>query len=136
MTTQHFGERLHGGRQGKSGRMWWWGLILTTTCSRLRSGMRILWSSYESEAQMKVACYREFLEGHLRRRGGRRVAVKIQLAYFEALGRGRLPAVRRPGRPGQGARAVGDSRRQARRHRQYGGGVREGASRSRQTPTR
>jgi orotidine-5'-phosphate decarboxylase len=42
--------------------------------------------AYESEATMKVACYREFLGGILEGVADDAVAVKIQLAYFEALG--------------------------------------------------
>ncbi len=42
--------------------------------------------AYEGEAQMKAACYREFLSGILDGVADDAVAVKIQLAYFEALG--------------------------------------------------
>jgi orotidine-5'-phosphate decarboxylase len=42
--------------------------------------------AYEDEAQMKVACFREFLNGILDAVADDAVAVKIQLAYFEALG--------------------------------------------------
>jgi len=42
--------------------------------------------AYEDEAQMKAACYREFLNGILDAVVEDAVAVKIQLAYFEALG--------------------------------------------------
>jgi orotidine-5'-phosphate decarboxylase len=42
--------------------------------------------AYQGEAQMKVACFREFLTGILDAVADDAVAVKIQLAYFEALG--------------------------------------------------
>jgi orotidine-5'-phosphate decarboxylase len=42
--------------------------------------------AYEDEAQMKAACYQEFLNGILDAVVEHAVAVKIQLAYFEALG--------------------------------------------------
>lgn len=42
--------------------------------------------AYEGQAQMKAACYREFLIGILDGVAHDAVAVKIQLAYFEALG--------------------------------------------------
>ncbi len=41
---------------------------------------------YEDVAQMQAACYREFLHGILEAVSADAVAVKIQLAYFEALG--------------------------------------------------
>lgn len=43
-------------------------------------------AGYETEEQMKVACYREFLTGLLHSLREEVVAVKIQIAYFEALG--------------------------------------------------
>jgi orotidine-5'-phosphate decarboxylase len=43
-------------------------------------------AGYETDEQMKVACYRQFLSGLLQRLRGEAVAVKIQIAYFEALG--------------------------------------------------
>lgn len=43
-------------------------------------------AAYDSEAQMKAACYREFAEGILEAVSQEVVAVKVQLAYFEALG--------------------------------------------------
>jgi orotidine-5'-phosphate decarboxylase len=43
-------------------------------------------TGYETDEQMKVACYRQFLSGLLHRLRGEAVAVKIQIAYFEALG--------------------------------------------------
>jgi orotidine-5'-phosphate decarboxylase len=42
--------------------------------------------AYGSEEEMKVACYREFLGAILESVGAEAVAVKIQCAYFEALG--------------------------------------------------
>lgn len=42
--------------------------------------------AYGSEESMKAACYREFLEGILDAVGDDAIAVKMQLAYFEALG--------------------------------------------------
>ncbi len=41
---------------------------------------------YESEAEMKVACYRDFLKALLDGLGSEAVAIKVQIAYFEALG--------------------------------------------------
>jgi orotidine-5'-phosphate decarboxylase len=43
-------------------------------------------AGYETDEQMKVACYREFLTGLLHSLRQDAVAVKIQIAYFEALG--------------------------------------------------
>ena len=43
-------------------------------------------TGFENDAQMKVACFREFLTGLLDCLGPHVVAVKIQVAYFEALG--------------------------------------------------
>jgi orotidine-5'-phosphate decarboxylase len=41
---------------------------------------------YGSEAEMKVACYRDFLKALLDVLASEAVAVKVQIAYFEALG--------------------------------------------------
>ncbi len=41
---------------------------------------------YPSEAETKVACYREFLMALLDSLGSEAVAIKVQIAYFEALG--------------------------------------------------
>jgi orotidine-5'-phosphate decarboxylase len=41
---------------------------------------------YVDETEMKIACYREFLSGLLPALGAQAAAVKIQIAYFEALG--------------------------------------------------
>ena len=41
---------------------------------------------YESEAEMKVACYRDFLKALLESLTSEAVAIKVQIAYFEALG--------------------------------------------------
>jgi orotidine-5'-phosphate decarboxylase len=41
---------------------------------------------YENEAEMKAACYRDFLLAILESAGGEAVAIKMQIAYFEALG--------------------------------------------------
>ena len=43
-------------------------------------------AAYDSEAVMKAACYREFLQGLLEGLRTEAVAVKPQIAYFEALG--------------------------------------------------
>ena len=42
--------------------------------------------AYDSEAEMKVACFREFLMGILDEVRAEAVAIKMQCAYFEALG--------------------------------------------------
>lgn len=44
--------------------------------------------AYDDEAQMRLACYREFLAGLLDGLCPQAVAVKPQIAYFEALGSG------------------------------------------------
>jgi orotidine-5'-phosphate decarboxylase len=41
---------------------------------------------YATEEEMKVACYRDFLNALLQRLRSEAIAVKIQIAYFEALG--------------------------------------------------
>ena len=85
MTVQHFGERLMG--------------IIKTRRSHVVVGLDPDYelipgairdafpvADYENEAHMMVACYRAFLHGILDAVADDAAAVKIQLAYFEALG--------------------------------------------------
>ena len=49
---------------------------------------------YDDEAEMKAACYRDFLSTLLPAIADVACAVKIQIAYFEALGAARLRPLR------------------------------------------
>jgi orotidine-5'-phosphate decarboxylase len=85
VTVQHFGERLMEAiRARRSHVVVGLDPDYELVPARVRDAHPL--EAYESEAQMKVACFREFLNGILEAVADDAVAVKIQLAYFEALG--------------------------------------------------
>jgi orotidine-5'-phosphate decarboxylase len=85
VTGQHFGERLTEAVRARRSHVVV-GLDPDYDLLPAQVRDRHPLSSYESEAQMKAACYREFLDGILEGVADDAVAVKIQLAYFEAIG--------------------------------------------------
>lgn len=85
MSGTYFGERLMEAVRSKRSQVV---VGLDPDYDRLPPQVRDAHSidAYEGEDCMKAACYREFLSGILDAVAGEAVAVKIQLAYFEALG--------------------------------------------------
>jgi orotidine-5'-phosphate decarboxylase len=85
VTVQHFGERLmEAVRVRRSHVVVGLDPDYDLVPAQVREAHPL--EAYEGEAQMKVACFREFLNGVLDAIADDAVAVKIQLAYFEALG--------------------------------------------------
>jgi orotidine-5'-phosphate decarboxylase len=85
VTVQHFGERLmEAVRTRRSHVVVGLDPDYEAVPAAVRDAHPL--EAHESEAQMKVACYREFLHGVLEAVAEDAVAVKIQLAHFEALG--------------------------------------------------
>ena len=108
---------------------WWWASTRSTARCRRRSWRRIRRSDYADEAEMKAACYREFLSALLPAVADEACAVKIQIAYFEALGAPATRSYEEMVALAQSTGLSGHRRRQARRHRQHGRGLRQGPSR-------
>jgi orotidine-5'-phosphate decarboxylase len=85
VTAQHFGERLmETVRARRSHVVVGFDPDYDLIPPQIRDAHPL--ESYGSEAHMKAACYREFLSGILEVVADDAVAIKVQLAYFEALG--------------------------------------------------
>jgi orotidine-5'-phosphate decarboxylase len=85
MSEEHFGDRLFEAIERKRSHVVVgldpeYGSLPPELLASCRS------TQYADETDMKVACYREFLSGLLPALSDEAVGVKIQIAYFEALG--------------------------------------------------